>query len=296
MSIRTVRGYAVAKGCKQVLYLASAGGGRVAKSWDPSIIVPATDGTPESVTAQNAAVAAMLGVPELQGHVYGDTVNEGLSGAAAANPLSAVANDPSNPLGLDADLVGKYAVTADDVAVAKYVAFNGAALWDHLATLAGGPPGASGAGFDDAKKASEAAAAQHQEELYAWDVAHPDQAPQSERGKAEAGQVLKLLGGRFEVRIPHWEEPAGRSGRKGAGQAVTMFPGVGWFWFFGPQIPEVFVTVLDNGAAGHSVKLNASTDAGFTVVVKDTVSGKSWQHVNTAGNLMGVIAWLAFPG
>jgi len=147
--------------------------------------------------------------------------------------------------------------------------------------------------------AADAAGAAHQAELYAWDLAHPSQAPQSERGKAEAAArsavVLKLLGGRFEVTIPHWEEPAGRSGRKGVGQAVPMLPGLGWFWFFAPDLPEVFVTVMDQGAAGHSVKVNASTDTGFTVVVKDTVSGKSWQHINPAGNLMGVIAWLAFP-
>jgi hypothetical protein len=52
---------------------------------------------------------------------------------------------------------------------------------------------------------------------------------------------LCLTGGRFEVLI-HWR--AG-DGTEGMGQAVELTDDAGYFWFFGPNNPEVFVKVLD---------------------------------------------------
>ncbi len=93
--------------------------------------------------------------------------------------------------------------------------------------------------------------------------------------------------GRFKVQAPfHTSQGGGLSGQ--AHPVALGSLGVdrgGLFWFFSPDNPELLIKVL-NGCAldGHYwVFLSAGTNAGLTVTVTDTRTGKTWTRTNADG-------------
>jgi hypothetical protein len=134
---------------------------------------------------------------------------------------------------------------------------------------------------------SQDAAARHQADLYAWDLAHPDQPPQSERGKAEADRVLKLHGGRFRVTAA-WTS----GGRSGPGKVFGAFAGnqvTGGFYFagddprFSPENLELVVKLVDFAASGFFLAVAPLTDVGVALEVTDTKTGAKKSYHNPEG-------------
>ncbi|HVT19149.1 MAG TPA: hypothetical protein VHQ90_23590 [Thermoanaerobaculia bacterium] len=84
-------------------------------------------------------------------------------------------------------------------------------------------------------------------------------------------ESLCLTRSRFSVAVA-WREP--RSGRSGAGEAVQLYPGGGYFWFFGPNDFELAVKLLDGTPVnGHFWVFYASlTDVEFDLTVTDNFS------------------------
>jgi pseudomonalisin len=59
----------------------------------------------------------------------------------------------------------------------------------------------------------------------------------------------------------------------------------GLFWFFAPANPELLIKVIDACPLNQKIWVfySATTNVGFTVVVKDNLTGKSKQYTNQAG-------------
>ena len=103
---------------------------------------------------------------------------------------------------------------------------------------------------------------------------------------------LCLGGGRFAVRAA-WTDFSGHSG---AGMAVPLTAGTGYFWFFGPANVETVIKVLDGRPVnGHFwVFYGALSDVRYTLTVTDTVTGKVKTYTNPAGQFASVADTLAF--
>lgn len=109
-------------------------------------------------------------------------------------------------------------------------------------------------------------------------------------------ETLCLAGGRFRA-TARWRTVGGRSGR---GQAVPLEaasgpasgPAGGWFWFFRPGNPEIFVKVLDacSGPLGHFwVFAGGMTDVEVSLEVVDTATGESRVYGSDLGVAFGTI-------
>jgi hypothetical protein len=89
---------------------------------------------------------------------------------------------------------------------------------------------------------------------------------------------------RFEVRVHYQTAQAG--GRAGDGQAIPLGTlGVdrgGLFWFFSPGNPELLVKLIDACTLGQTFWFfaAATTNAGFTVTLRDTRTGLARTYVN----------------
>ncbi|HUO87172.1 MAG TPA: hypothetical protein VM617_07255 [Thermoanaerobaculia bacterium] len=114
----------------------------------------------------------------------------------------------------------------------------------------------------------------------AWFLALPA------RGTAAAGSctadtsALCLLD-RFRVTVD-WQDPTGHGG---LGQARALTTKTGWFWFFDPDNPEIFVKVLDGRSVnGHWwVFYGSLTDVAFDLVVEDTLTGADATYRHAGG-------------
>jgi hypothetical protein len=207
--------------------------------------------------------------------------------------IQAVVRLPSNPFQLEGN--ASYVVTDADRALLEHLLAPGTTecLYDafivpHLAEI--------GVSVEAATAASDAAAAKEQAELAEWWKEHQDQpAPP---GLALDPGVLRLHGqyGRFHAAVGSWETT---DGRKGTGVAIPFSDDTGHFWFFAPGNIEITVSVLKDplpdGREADWVKWHGATNVGFTLTVIDTKTGRSWQHTNPVGNLVGVVDTAAFP-
>lgn len=86
---------------------------------------------------------------------------------------------------------------------------------------------------------------------------------------------------RFRVTVD-WQD---RTGHGGPGQARPLTTETGWFWFFHPDNPELFVKVLDGRPVnGHWwVFYGSLTDVAFDLVVEDTVGGGEARYHHPQG-------------
>ncbi len=106
--------------------------------------------------------------------------------------------------------------------------------------------------------------------------------------------TLCLADNRFAVEID-WQDPLGGAG---PGRAVALTGDSGFFWFFGPDNPEVVVKVLDGRAVnGHYwVFYGSLTNVEFHLVVTDTTTGQPVGYSNPAGTFASRGDTSAFPG
>jgi ELWxxDGT repeat protein len=76
----------------------------------------------------------------------------------------------------------------------------------------------------------------------------------------------------------------------GAGQAVSLTPDTGYFWFFDPSNVELILKVLDGkGLNGHVwVFYGALSSVEYTITVTDTQTGLSRRYFNPLGQLASV--------
>jgi ELWxxDGT repeat protein len=104
-------------------------------------------------------------------------------------------------------------------------------------------------------------------------------------GCQPSGEAL-CLGGRFRVEAS-WRDFQGNEGR---GQAVSLTPDTGYFWFFNPANVEVVVKALDGqGVNGHHwVFYGALSTVEYTITVTDTQTGAARRYVNPPGRLGSV--------
>ncbi len=100
------------------------------------------------------------------------------------------------------------------------------------------------------------------------------------------------LGGRFRVEAD-WHVSEAASGR---GQAVSLTPDTGHFWFFDQANVEVILKVLDGqGVNGHLwVFYGALSNVQYTLTVTDTQTGASRRYFNPSGRLGSVADTTAF--
>lgn len=100
-------------------------------------------------------------------------------------------------------------------------------------------------------------------------------------GACTAGGTALCLLDRFRVTVD-WQDPTGHGG---PGNARPLTSETGWFWFFDPDNPELFVKVLDGRTVnGHWwVFFGSLTDVRFDLVVEDAVSGGRATYHHAAG-------------
>ncbi|HEX7184794.1 MAG TPA: ELWxxDGT repeat protein [Thermoanaerobaculia bacterium] len=89
---------------------------------------------------------------------------------------------------------------------------------------------------------------------------------------------LCLSGGRYQVEA-FWRDFEGHAGR---GQAVSLTPDTGYFWFFNASNVETVVKVLDGrGSNGHVwVFYGALSNVEYTLTVTDTQTGLTRHYFN----------------
>ncbi len=104
------------------------------------------------------------------------------------------------------------------------------------------------------------------------------QAPQPASACTPDAMTLCLNNGRFKV-TTSWTTPQGGSG---SGQAVTVTPDTGYFWFFGASNVEMIVKALDGCDVNHDFWVFAGglTDVDVTLSVTDTATGQVKTYVN----------------
>jgi|CXWL01.1.fsa_nt_gi hypothetical protein len=114
------------------------------------------------------------------------------------------------------------------------------------------------------------------------------------------GTVLCLRGGRFAVDVA-WTDQ--RTGANGHGHGVNLavssaLAGAGYFWFFDPANPELFVKLLDGAGVNGAdwVFYGAVTDLACQITVRDLEHGTERRYEKPAGSLLGVADTSAFPG
>lgn len=93
--------------------------------------------------------------------------------------------------------------------------------------------------------------------------------------------TLCLNGGRFRVTVA-WRTAE----RQGAGQAVELTGDAGYFWFFSPNNPELFVKLLDGCFDPFNafwVFAAGLTSVGVTLVVEDTDTDQVRLYENPLG-------------
>jgi len=102
-------------------------------------------------------------------------------------------------------------------------------------------------------------------------------------GCTPSAEILCLQHGRFALDV-EWRDFAGRRGRGQAAPALTRE--TGYFWFFGPANVEVVAKVLDGRAQnGHFwVFYGSLSNVGYTLTVRDTVTGQVREYVNPLGH------------
>lgn len=93
---------------------------------------------------------------------------------------------------------------------------------------------------------------------------------------------LCMLGGRFLVEVD-WRTAFGTAGQ---GQALTITPKAGLFYFFEPENLEMLIKIIDACSfSGHFwVFYAATTDVEFTVKVRDLSTGTKREYSNLLGN------------
>ncbi len=121
-------------------------------------------------------------------------------------------------------------------------------------------------------------------ELYALagGALHPLAGPTLPNVCTAGPTALCLVGGRFQVELA-WRTP---QGTQGAGQAVTLTPDAGYFWFFNPANPEVFVKVRDACAPPFGrfwVFAAGLTNVEVRLTVIDTLAGTARVYDNPLG-------------
>jgi hypothetical protein len=96
--------------------------------------------------------------------------------------------------------------------------------------------------------------------------------------------VQLCLNGRFRVSV-QFTDP--RSGQTENGRSLPLTGDTGAFWFFDPANVELIVKVLDGrGINGHFwVYAGALSDVAYTLIVHDTVTGRSRIYHNAAHQL-----------
>ena len=109
-------------------------------------------------------------------------------------------------------------------------------------------------------------------------------------------ETLCLLESRYEVRA-EWRTADG-----GSGQALAAAPRTsdsGLFWFFDSDNWEMLVKVLDGCSINDHVWVfgASTTDLGYTITVRDTVTNRTRRYTNEAGRPAPAITdATAFPG
>ncbi len=91
-----------------------------------------------------------------------------------------------------------------------------------------------------------------------------------------------VLAGHFEITV-EWRDFKGNPG-VGTGAALTSHSG--YFWFFDPDNPELFIKLVDDYAdTGYFwVVFGATTNVEFTVTVTNTENGQIRGYFNPLGN------------
>ena len=100
-------------------------------------------------------------------------------------------------------------------------------------------------------------------------------------GPCSLGGAALCLGGRFSVRA-HFNTAAGSSS---PAHPVPLTKDGGYFWFFGPDNPEVTVKIVDACSFTKNFWFFAAgmTDVGVDLVVQDTKTGVVRHYSNPAG-------------
>jgi len=104
--------------------------------------------------------------------------------------------------------------------------------------------------------------------------------------------ALCLLANRFKVEAS-WIDPQGNSGD---GQAVSLTPDTGTFWFFSPDSVEVVDKVVDGRALDSSFWFfyGALSNVEYWLTVTDTATGLARRYYNPAGQMASVGDTTAF--
>ncbi|MES1239987.1 MAG: choice-of-anchor Q domain-containing protein [Acidobacteriota bacterium] len=97
---------------------------------------------------------------------------------------------------------------------------------------------------------------------------------------ADGNQLCLGPGNRFHA-TAWWTTRDGT----GEAQAVPLTLDTGAFWFFNANNLELMIKVLDGCAVnGHYwVFVSGLTDVGVEITVRDTVTGKTWNHIHAGG-------------
>lgn len=98
----------------------------------------------------------------------------------------------------------------------------------------------------------------------------------------KASQTSLELAGHFDINV-EWRDFAGFTG---AGTGVSLTSHSGYFWFFDPNNPELFIKLVDDYAntGNFWVVFGATTNVEFTVTVTDVGDGQLREYFNPLGN------------
>ncbi len=94
-------------------------------------------------------------------------------------------------------------------------------------------------------------------------------------GCIPSNRVLCLNDDRFKVEV-EWMAPGSANGSQGLGNGVELLEDAGYFWFFQPTNPELFVKVLNQCSSSFNAFwffASGLTDVGVELTVTDTESG-----------------------
>jgi hypothetical protein len=102
------------------------------------------------------------------------------------------------------------------------------------------------------------------------------------RIKTAASQTSLELAGHFQITV-EWHDFASGSG---TGTGVSLTSHSGYFWFFSPGNPELFIKLVDDYAnTGYFwVVFGTTTNVEFTVTVINTEAGQTRDYFNPLGN------------
>ncbi len=112
----------------------------------------------------------------------------------------------------------------------------------------------------------------------------------------DSGETVCVQGGRFQLSLA-FADPRGGTGAAGIGRPVRLTGDTAYFWFFAPGNVEVVVKVIDGrGLNGHFwVFYGGLTDLGFSLLVRDTVTGQTRAFTNPPGTMASRGVTDAFP-